>query len=100
MRELNFVHYKALQQAVGIVDKGLVCRVVADPSERALYVVSGQKGTRYTTLDSFCSCPHFQMNVIGKGEAFMCKHLLAVHLVKLLGGSCKERRVPDSELAD
>lgn len=54
---------------------------------RQLYLVKGSSGNQYVCLasSSYCSCPSFMFSVLGRGDALLCKHQLAVRLATAMG---------------
>eukprot|EP01062_Namystynia_karyoxenos_P084201 TRINITY_DN9859_c0_g1_i2.p1 TRINITY_DN9859_c0_g1~~TRINITY_DN9859_c0_g1_i2.p1 ORF type:complete len:234 (+),score=90.08 TRINITY_DN9859_c0_g1_i2:107-703(+) len=97
MQMLNAVFQRTLMPALEIIDRGWVQRV-ADVSGRELHVVRGKSQDQYVVLGEWCPCQFFQHSVI-HGEAYLCKHLLAVSLRRLLQPPLAVRRVSPAELA-
>ncbi|KAI8499229.1 Zinc finger SWIM domain-containing protein 7 [Branchiostoma belcheri] len=66
---------------------------------RHLYLVVGSSGRLYTCLPSglYCPCTYFTYAALMKGEALVCKHVLAVQLSQAME-ACQELNVSDEEL--
>ncbi|QDZ21302.1 SWIM-type domain-containing protein [Chloropicon primus] len=110
VESLGFLFDKGLDKAVDIVQNSCVKRVVGETSGREIFQVKARLSTSRrqsktwqprqhkpssdsaTKVDEYlvlpfhyCSCHAFQFEVINRGEAFMCKHILAARLARALG---------------
>jgi predicted nucleic acid-binding Zn finger protein len=74
---------------------------VGAPSRRAAAAVasaSSAGAARHAVLGSHCDCESFYYDVIARGEAGACKHVLAARVARAVGGDSVET-VPDEVLA-
>ncbi|WZN62190.1 zinc finger SWIM domain-containing protein [Chloropicon roscoffensis] len=111
VESLSFLFDKVLDKAVDIVQNSCVKRVVGERSGREIFQVKAGRSTgarrqskgwlqqchaadgqhaevpdEYLVLPfHYCSCHAFQFEVINRGEAFLCKHILAARLARALG---------------
>ncbi|XP_046840843.1 zinc finger SWIM domain-containing protein 7-like [Xenia sp. Carnegie-2017] len=85
---LRLVFPQTLLQALDLIDRQLVTRVLS-PQGREAFQVKGLSGRIYLCLMSseYCTCPSYTYYVLMKEEMLMCKHVLAVHLSLKLGTS-------------
>jgi hypothetical protein len=101
LRVADFLYGSTLDGALGLLDTPeSINQVVSIPSERSLYLVRGQGDNSYFCLLSnnnnksceqvpvyYCSCRSFlekSRNSNTHGAACLCKHLLALQLMKVL----------------
>ena len=87
-----------LEGALGILDANLITRVVSAPSQRMAYLVlpSGGKqvANKYLCLmphndgNYYCSCRSFLEKNSRSTSLQLCKHLLALELMPLVGVTC------------
>ncbi|KWU42333.1 hypothetical protein RHOSPDRAFT_36131 [Rhodotorula sp. JG-1b] len=75
-----------LLEALDLVDKDQVARIVP-PNGRPLYRVASSSGSQpYTVFPHFpsgtgyCPCPAYSFGVLAKGNQVTCKHLLACRI--------------------
>jgi len=80
---LHSVFGSRLAAALDIVDRGGVMVYRGENGGRAVAVVTGSRGLRYTLPHTghFCPCPAWQYMALGRG-ATACKHLLALRLAE------------------
>lgn len=84
-QELAKVFGSRFKNALEAIEKGKVRRIVFMPSRREIWLVSGKERS-YLILENagYCSCEDFYFRVISH-EEFLCYHLLAQRLAKVLG---------------
>ena len=97
---LHFLFGQNSLHALDLIDKGSVKKLVS-PSRRELYICRGSTGSRYFCLKygKFCNCPSYQYSVLVRGDALMCKHLLAVIISDALK-RCEIVNVSDEEIKE
>lgn len=65
-------------------------RLSKDANRQRRYSLEGQEGAvasgEYLVLPfHYCSCHAFQYDVINRGDALLCKHILAARIAQALG---------------
>ena len=81
----TFLHHAPSAPPTQLVDRKMVVRCVC-PGGRTLFQITGSQGQTYLVLShaSFCECEAYRFRVL-KGEATMCKHVLAARIAVALG---------------
>lgn len=99
---LHFIFQVRLTHALEIIETdGMVTQIICDPDphnpqkngqaqmadEACFYSVKGSSNANYLCLpaSNFCTCPAYLYAVIGRGDTFICKHVLAVKIGMGLG---------------
>ena len=74
-----------VHKALGILNKKLITKVVAEPSKRHYICVQSERKSQnpYICFNRYCSCYDFSREVLA-GKKIICKHLLAVRLAGAL----------------
>ena len=89
VEKLNALAYllsdNVVHKALGILNKKLITKVVAEPSKRHYICVQSERKSQnpYICFNSYCSCYDFSREVL-TGKKLLCKHLLAVRLAGAL----------------
>eukprot|EP01105_Mastigella_eilhardi_P017483 TRINITY_DN4014_c0_g1_i1.p2 TRINITY_DN4014_c0_g1~~TRINITY_DN4014_c0_g1_i1.p2 ORF type:complete len:173 (+),score=54.89 TRINITY_DN4014_c0_g1_i1:37-555(+) len=101
-----FFPHQEFQMALNIIDRGLLTRVVAQPSGRCFCSVpvdkrnsSEEKKESHFCQRHYCTCKYFRFTVAKHGTAVLCKHQLAVRLAELYPEKCHTVDVTDDEFA-
>ncbi|XP_062523679.1 zinc finger SWIM domain-containing protein 7-like [Corticium candelabrum] len=97
---LHCVFGQPLLYALDLVDRNKVTEYTCS-SGRTAFTVTGSSGQSYVCLptSNFCTCPSYVYTVLVKGDAAMCKHVLAMRLSRAMGCQVK-KHISDNDLAD
>jgi len=82
---LDDVSLKRLKKAIEVVNRGRVKKYVFVPSGRVTWIVVGRRKDYWVIPRLYCSCDDFYINVISRGSAPLCYHLLAQAIAERTG---------------
>ena len=97
MSALSFLFGSTFAKALPIVDAQSVSMILAAPSNRYIFTVSGSEPLPYHCTLHHCSCPAFHNAVVTDANAVYCKHQLAVRIAAATK-THKVKAVSDAEL--
>eukprot|EP00873_Tetraselmis_striata_P041189 jgi/Tetstr1/461453/TSEL_006562.t1 len=97
---LQDLYDKNLTKALSILDQRGVSVSVGRGSRRRVVQVCGKgAGEHYLVFPShYCTCHAFFYDVVSKGEAIECKHMLAAR-VAIAAGLAPEAEIDDADVA-
>eukprot|EP00919_Chromeraceae_sp_WS-2016_P033490 GHVR01079123.1.p1 GENE.GHVR01079123.1~~GHVR01079123.1.p1 ORF type:complete len:141 (+),score=23.28 GHVR01079123.1:188-610(+) len=85
VESLEIKPHQVIHRALDSIDRKKIIRYIAIPSGRKSFSVKGSKGEEYIVINSFCSCPFFQRDVLEIQNHYTCKHEAAC-LIAEAGG--------------
>ena len=95
LQKIKTVYGKRLERALNTIEGDRVHKYIFEPSNRIIWVVTGNERDYWIIPDIYCNCNDFYMNVVSKKKYDACYHLLAKVLAERLDHKYKTWNVKD-----
>ena len=95
LAKLKVVYGKKIDKALSTIDGERVHKYVFEPSNKIVWIVTGNERDYWIIPDIYCNCNDFYMNVVSKNKYDACYHLLAKVLAERLQNKYKTWNLKD-----
>ena len=86
---------KRLEKAMLTIKEERVHKYIFEPSNRVVWIVTGNERDYWIIPDIYCNCNDFYINVVSKNKYDACYHLLAKVLSEKLGNKYRIWKLKD-----
>ncbi len=92
---LKVAYGKRLEKALKTIEEERVHKYIFEPSNKIIWVVTGNERDYWIIPDIYCNCNDFYINVVSKHKYDVCYHLLAKILSERLQNKYKTWKLKD-----